>query len=198
MADYHYKSALDSVTIGSMSWNEAASFVGQGELVAASSVTFTEMLAYCARISGKKRNEITWAECLAALLMDQEWSDDGSELWPDTLPEWPLMADYGESLTGGGINVAAEKKSIIVRPGSTARVQRMSLAFNLTRDQVVAFENFFEYTLASGTKPFRVKHPRALYDITVCFDPGAETSYTITNQQSMNYFKVAMTVLVWR
>lgn len=195
--EYHYRKPARLIG-ADVTWNDVVSILGQVNMTGATGITFREMVYYIALEAAKADKDVTWLDVVNTVANMSIPPEDGGEPWPDSLPPWPLMADYGESLSGGPQSVTPDNKAIIIRDSSSARINRMTLAFNMTPEQVNVFENFFQFTLAGGTKPIRINHPRSLYAITASFDPTASQAYAITNQESMSYFKVAFTVIVWR
>lgn len=195
--EYHYRRPARLIGTD-VTWNDVVSILGQVTMTGATGITFREMVYQIALEAGKADKNVTWLDVVNTVANMSIAPEDGGEPWPDSLPPWPLMADYGESLSGGPHSVTPDNKAIIVRDSSSARINRLTLAFNMTAGQVNVFEDYVRFTLAGGTKPMLINHPRNLYATTVSFDPTASEMYTITNQESMKFFKVAFTVIIWR
>lgn len=118
-------------------------------------------------------------------------------VWPFTLPLAPLLDAYDETHASLAQSVTSGNKSILLRRNSTRSQSRMSVAFNLNKQQAGYFETFFYSTLAGGTLRFSFEHPRKREQIEVSFDPTVDQAFTLKPQQSMSYFKVAFTLIVW-
>lgn len=122
---------------------------------------------------------------------------DSLPTWPVGLPIAPLLAEYTEPNKSLVTSVTSGNKSKIVRKTSSRTQRPLTVAFNLSASQVELFETFFYSTLEGGAIRFTFTHPRTLDNIECSFDPGQETAFTITPQDSMSYFKVTTNFIVW-
>lgn len=118
-------------------------------------------------------------------------------VWPFTLPLSPLLDAYDETHASLAQSVTSGNKSILLRRNSTRSQSKLNVAFSLKKQQVGYFETFFYDTLAGGTLRFSFEHPRKLEQIEVSFDPTSDQAFTIAPQQSMSYYKVSFTLIVW-
>ena len=117
--------------------------------------------------------------------------------WPDSLPLSPLIAAFQEEGKSLARAVTSGNKSVIVRKIATRTQRPISVAFNLSAEQVETFEQFFYGTLDGGVGRFSFTHPRTTDVIEVSFDPSQTTAFTIAPQSSMRYFKLTAKFIIW-
>ena len=114
-----------------------------------------------------------------------------------SLPVAPLIAAYQEEAKTLAKSITSGNKSLIVRKLATRTQRPISVAFNLSAEQVETFELFFNNTLDGGVGRFSFTHPRTGEEIEVSFDPTQSTAFTISPQSSMRYFKLTAKFIVW-
>jgi hypothetical protein len=92
--------------------------------------------------------------------------------WPATLPQCPILNGFSEQRQR---NLAAFQPDVgppKARRRSTAASVRTNVAFRMTNTQILAFNTFFETTLADGSLPFDWLHPVTKVNYTWMFDTG--------------------------
>lgn len=118
-------------------------------------------------------------------------------IWPSSLPQAPLLDSYSEKYTTLAQAVTTGNKSILVRRNSTRAQDKISVSFNLTKEQVGYFERFYYNTLAGGTLRFSFIHPRTKSVIDVSFDPTSDNSFSIEPNGSMRNFVLTLQLIIW-
>lgn len=103
--------------------------------------------------------------------------------WPGTLPDEPLLAGYGERPPATGLRTAMDAGPAKQRNRFTAGVRKFRFTLDLTRDQVAAFDTFFNVTLEGGTMAFTWIHPRTLAAVSFRFDATKPPEYIPVSQQ---------------
>lgn len=92
--------------------------------------------------------------------------------WPSTIPQCPILNAFKEQRQR---NVAAFSPDVgppKMKRRSTAVGVLTDLSFRMSNAQVLAFNTFYETTLADGTLPFTWPHPITKVSYTWMFDPG--------------------------
>lgn len=117
--------------------------------------------------------------------------------WPEALPLAPLLDAYDEAHPSLISNVTTGNKSMIVRKMATRSQVVLSTSFNLTRDQASIFEDFFYITLDGGASRFTFTHPRKKEEIEVSFSPTQNEAFTLSPNGSMDFYELAMQLIVW-
>jgi hypothetical protein len=85
---------------------------------------------------------------------------DTFALWPSTLPQWPLLEGYGESLAQLGVETPSDIGPLMSRRRGMSGLRPQYHNFYLNDAQLVIFETFYYVTLSGGNLPFRRLHPR--------------------------------------
>jgi hypothetical protein len=80
--------------------------------------------------------------------------------WPSTLPQWPLLAGYGESLAQLSVDTPVDIGPPMSRRRGQSGVRPQYHNFYLNDAQLLIFETFYYTTLSGGSLPFRRVHPR--------------------------------------
>lgn len=91
-------------------------------------------------------------------------------VWPTTLPQCPILNAFTEQRQR---NVAAFAPSVgksRMKLRSTAARVSTSVAYRMTNAQILAFNTFYETTLAHGSMPFDWAHPVSKINYTWIFD----------------------------
>lgn len=81
-------------------------------------------------------------------------------VWPLLLPQDPLLDGWQENLPDNTLRTEMEQGPAKLRRRSTAASGRMTLQFLLSGSEGGVLDHFYTATLASGTKAFRMGHPR--------------------------------------
>jgi hypothetical protein len=84
-----------------------------------------------------------------------------TEAWPSTLPDRPTVNGFAWRPQDNRLAFAPEVGPSIVRKRSTAAGALATALFNLTDDQVDAFEWWFRKIVNDGVEKFLFKHPRS-------------------------------------
>jgi hypothetical protein len=107
--------------------------------------------------------------------------------WPDTLPAYPLLDGFHETVPNTVIRTDMEQGPAKVRLRTTAAIRAMSLAYLMSKTQVTALETFYLATLQGGALLFDFMHPRSNATVSCRFVKPPE--YATSNG---NFFKVAL------
>lgn len=110
-------------------------------------------------------------------------------LWPDTLPEAPLLDGFHEEAPDTAVRTSMEQGPAKVRRRTTAGVGRLEMRYLLSKAEVDALEGFYQDTLGGGALSFAYTHPRTGLSVTCRF---AEPPHYATTNGS--YFLVALTL----
>ena len=81
-------------------------------------------------------------------------------VWPDTLPQSPLLDACRETPADTSIRTNMDAGPAKVRARTTAGTGRLSLAYILSRAEVAVLDGFFREELTSGSLKFSFPHPR--------------------------------------
>ncbi len=79
---------------------------------------------------------------------------DASETWPASLPQRPLVNGYSDGIGDGRVEYAPDTGPTLTRRRSTATPSPLTVAFEMTRDQVDALQVFVATNLLGGSLPF--------------------------------------------
>jgi len=107
--------------------------------------------------------------------------------WPDTLPAYPLLDSFRETVPNTVIRTDMEQGPAKVRLRTTAAVRTMTVGYLLSKAQVAALETFYLATLQGGALAFDFTHPRSNSAASCRFVRPPE--YSSSNG---NFFKVAI------
>jgi hypothetical protein len=107
--------------------------------------------------------------------------------WPVTLPAYPLLEGFQESVPDTTIRTDMEQGPAKVRQRTTAGVRKMSLSYLMSKTQVAALESFYLTTLQGGALAFDFTHPRS--NVTVSCRFAKPPEYGSGNG---NYFRVSI------
>lgn len=107
--------------------------------------------------------------------------------WPNTLPAYPLLDGFHETVPKTTIRTDMEQGPAKVRLRTTTAVRVMTLGYLMNKAQVTALETFYLATLQGGALAFDFTHPRSNGIISCRFTKPPE--YTTSNG---NFFKVSM------
>lgn len=86
--------------------------------------------------------------------------------WPATLPQRAL-ADIEETVTSPKVSFDPEVGPPIERRRASIWTSQFPISFVMTAEQTVTFEDFARSTLAGGTLPFTMRHPRTCQEVSV-------------------------------
>lgn len=81
-------------------------------------------------------------------------------LWPEDLPQSPLLDGWQETLPDNVIRSDMEQGPAKLRRRSTAASGKMGLQFLLSPAQCLSLDLFYTNTLQGGVKAFAFTHPR--------------------------------------
>lgn len=107
--------------------------------------------------------------------------------WPNSLPAYPLLDGFQETVPKTVIRTDMEQGPAKVRLRTTAAVRKMSLNYLMSKAQVTALETFYLATLQGGALAFDFTHPRSNAYVSCRFVKPPE--YITTNG---NFFKVSI------
>lgn len=110
-------------------------------------------------------------------------------LWPDTLPEAPLLDGFHETPPATVIRTEMEQGPAKLRRRTTAGVGKMEMRYLLSKAEVAALESFYQETLGGGALSFAFTHPRTGLSVTCRFTEPPQ--YATTNG---SYFLIALTL----
>ena len=105
--------------------------------------------------------------------------------WPSTLPTYPLLENYTESVANNSIRTEMEQGPAKVRCRSSVGVSKISISYFLSKEQIEVLDNFYEAELKSGSIAFNFIHPRTSADVKCRFLQSPQ--YQAVNG---NYYKV--------
>src|SRR4051794_18589491 len=80
--------------------------------------------------------------------------------WPSTLPQWPLLEGYGESLAQLTVDTPADIGPMMSRRRGMSGLRPQYHNFYFNGAQLIIFEDFYYVTLSGGALPFKRIHPR--------------------------------------
>lgn len=80
--------------------------------------------------------------------------------WPETLPAFPLIAGYGESMPNTILRTQMDVGPAKTRRRSTSGVSKLNYEIRLTLDETAILEGFFLNDCAGGALSFTNTHPR--------------------------------------
>lgn len=83
-----------------------------------------------------------------------------TKLWPNSLPETPLVANYTETGYGAKVTFEPDVGLPIERRVGTVRMTEMSVTYSMTLEQVETFSDFFYDDLQQGALELQIMHPR--------------------------------------
>jgi len=106
-------------------------------------------------------------------------------IWPQTLPLYPLLENYVETVPNTSIRTEMEQGPAKVRQRTTAGVRKLSLSYFLSKEQISELDEFYITGLKGGSMAFDFIHPRNDSDISCRFVSPPE--YKAANG---SYFKV--------
>jgi len=92
--------------------------------------------------------------------------------WPASLPP-PKIGTLNERPPNNAIASQPDKGPSIVRRRTTANVRPITYSMDLTPEQVITLDEFFEDDTFSGTITFDYTHPRTGAAVTARFVPGS-------------------------
>lgn len=81
-------------------------------------------------------------------------------LWPESLPQTPLLDRWQETLADNTLRTEMEQGPAKLRRRSTAASGRMQAQFLLSSADCLLLDAFYHSTLGGGVKAFRIMHPR--------------------------------------
>jgi len=105
--------------------------------------------------------------------------------WPTTLPTYPLLDNYVETVPETVIRTEMDQGPAKIRRKTTAGVRKLNVSYFLNKEQVAALDEFYLTTLKGGALEFDFVHPRNSSDIVCRFTAPPE--YKAANG---NYFEV--------
>jgi hypothetical protein len=85
---------------------------------------------------------------------------DTEMIWPEELPQSPLLDGWRETLADNMLRTEMEQGPAKLRRRGTAASGRMQLHFLLSPDQGAVLDAFYSDTLQGGVKRFQLPHPR--------------------------------------
>ena len=97
-------------------------------------------------------------------------------LWPEALPAAPLAERYQETLADTLVRSKVDQGPDKLRRRTTAGVAEISASYMLDTDQSAILADFYTSTLAGGSLPFTMSHPRSGDAITVRFKRAPQLS----------------------
>lgn len=90
--------------------------------------------------------------------------------WPNTVPDKPRPEDYEEVDGSTTIKSAVEVGPAKKRRRTTAEVDRLRLAIDMTDSEVTDFIDFYDNTTKQGALRFDFTHPRKGTTVEARFD----------------------------
>jgi len=107
--------------------------------------------------------------------------------WPTTLPAYPLIDGFRETVPDAAIRTNMEQGPAKVRLRTTAATRSFTLSYLMNRAQLSALETFYLATLQGGSLAFDFTHPRQNVVVSCRFTRPPE--YMTTNG---DFFKVSI------
>ncbi len=107
--------------------------------------------------------------------------------WPNSLPAYPLIDGFHETVPKTVIRTEMEQGPAKVRLRTTAAVRVMSVHYLMNKSQIETLETFYLATLQGGAIAFDFTHPRNDGLVSCRFIKPPE--YSTSNG---NYFKVSI------
>lgn len=89
--------------------------------------------------------------------------------WPASLPQDPFVAGFQETAGDRLLRSATDSGKPKRRPRFTAAIEPLKLTFPMTAAQVATLKTFYQTTLAGGSLPFDITHPRTQALVTIYF-----------------------------
>lgn len=80
--------------------------------------------------------------------------------WPGTLPAFPLLEGFRETVPDTVIRTDMESGPAKIRRRTTSAVRKMAVSYLMSKAQVEALETFYLTTLLGGSLAFDFNHPR--------------------------------------
>lgn len=114
-------------------------------------------------------------------------------LWPNSLPQSPLVDGYSEIIKRPKVSFSPDVGPPIQRRKGTVKLSSISINMVMTSAQVEQFEAFHDDTLSGGALPFLFSHPRTENQITAWI-PGDEPFQV--NSISPSHWTVSFVLLV--
>lgn len=81
-------------------------------------------------------------------------------VWPETLPQSPLLDGWQETLADNVLRTAMEQGPPKLRRRGSAASGKMTVHFLLSGADCALLDDFYQTALAGGIKPFGFTHPR--------------------------------------
>jgi len=104
--------------------------------------------------------------------------------WPVSLPSYPLVNGFSESIPETTVRTEMDQGPAKIRQRTTASIRKMQMSFLLNKTQTQALDTFYITTLNGGSTSFTFTHPRTDASISCRFTQPPE--YTSTNGDYFN------------
>ena len=110
-------------------------------------------------------------------------------VWPETLPQSPLLDGWQETLADNVLRTAMEQGPPKLRRRGSAGSGKMTVHFLLSRDDCALVDDFYQTALAGGIRPFTFTHPRRVQAVACRF--AAPPDYTAAGD---GFFRVRLSL----
>lgn len=107
--------------------------------------------------------------------------------WPATLPTYPLLENYMETVENTTIRTEMDQGPAKVRQRTSAATRKIQVSYFLSKEQIDALDNFYLVDLKGGSLQFSFIHRRTSADINCRFLTAPQY-----NAANGNYYKVRL------